>query len=256
MNRYTSVIYFLLVFSISSLVEAQNATQVTNSRILFVVTSHESMGNTGRKTGLHLGEVSHVYKPLHDAGYKIDFVSPKGGRTYMYGANMNDSLIVWFVQNKEAFNDLINAKTPDQINPNDYRAIYFVGGHGAMWDLPSNTQLAKIASNIYEGAGVVAAVCHGPAGLVNIKLNDGELLIKDKRITSFTDKEEIESKQDKVVPFMLESILKERGANFKGADNWQSNVIVDGRLITGQNPASAYPLALEILELLNEPSNN
>ncbi|MEL7120058.1 MAG: nuclear transport factor 2 family protein [Bacteroidota bacterium] len=225
----------------------------TNSkRVLFVITSHEQMGNTGNKTGLHLGEVSHVYKPIHDAGFEIDFVSPKGGSTYMYGANMNDSLSLWMMQEPTAYYKLTHALTPDQIDPSRYAAIYYVGGHGTMWDLPNNDDINSITKTIYENEGVVAAVCHGPSGLVNVKLDNGKYLVDGKKVTAFTDSEERAAQQEKVVPFMLESKLKERGAVFSGADNWQKNVVVDGKLITGQNPASAYELAQEIIKQLQE----
>jgi putative intracellular protease/amidase len=224
---------------------------VKSKRVLFVLTSHEEMGNTGRWTGFHLGEVSHVYKPIHDAGYEIDFVSPKGGQTKMYGANMNDSLSVWMIRNPAAYYKLTNAMTPDQIDPLKYAAIYYVGGHGTMWDLPDHKRLGEITKEIYQGGGVVSAVCHGPSGLLNIKLDNGNLLIQGKKLTSYTDEEERASQQDKVVPFMLEAELRKQGVIYIGAKNWQENVVVDGRVITGQNPASAYKLAKEILKILN-----
>lgn len=221
-------------------------------RVLFVLTSHEKMGDTGRKTGLHLGEVSHAYRPIHDAGYEIDFVSPQGGQTHMYGTDMNDSLNLWFVQNAAAYYRFTHAMTPDQINPSLYSAIYYVGGHGTMWDLPKHEQLNEITRHIYEQEGVVAGVCHGPSGLVNVQLSNGDFLVKGKRLTSFTDAEERAIQQEEVVPFLLESTLRERGAIFVGAENWQKNVIVDERLVTGQNPASAYDLGAEVVKLLEE----
>lgn len=219
-------------------------------KVLFVVTSHEKMGNTSRKTGLHLGEVSHVYKPIHDAGYEVDIVSPKGGKTYMYGTDMNDSLNTWFVRNSTAYYKLTHTLTPKEINPSDYAAVYYVGGHGAMWDLPDHTAIKNITKNIYENNGIVAAVCHGTSGLINIQLSDGVYLIQGKKLTSFTDNEERATKQDKVVPFLLESTLKKRGAIFHSTNNWQKNVVIDQQLVTGQNPASAYPMAQEIVHLL------
>lgn len=221
-------------------------------RVLFVITSHEEMGNTGRKTGLHLGEVSHVYKPIYDAGYEIDFVSPKGGATYMYGADMNDEKSRWMMQEPTAYYKLTHAMTPDEIDPARYAAIYYVGGHGTMWDLPANHSIQKITTAIYENKGVVAAVCHGPSGLVNVKLSNGQYLIQGKKLTSFTDSEEKAARQAEVVPFLLESKLKERGAVFSAEANWEQNVIVDGRLVTGQNPASASQLAQEIIKLLDQ----
>ncbi|MGH1335658.1 MAG: nuclear transport factor 2 family protein [Aureispira sp.] len=219
-------------------------------KILFVVTSHEKMGTSDRKTGLHLGEVSHVYKPLQEAGYEIDFVSPKGGQTYMYGVDINDPMTSWFVQNSTAYYKLTHQLTPKEVAAKDYAAIYYVGGHGTMWDLPNNTALNELTKTIYEQDGIVAAVCHGPSGLVNVQLSNGEYLVKGKKMTSFTDEEEQAARQTKQVPFLLESALRERGAVFSEAENWQKNVVVDGRLITGQNPASAHAMALKMLALL------
>ncbi|MEM8584250.1 MAG: nuclear transport factor 2 family protein, partial [Bacteroidota bacterium] len=183
-----------------------------NKRILFVLTSHEDMGDTGRSTGLHLGEVAHVYKPLAEAGFELDFASPLGGETYMYGADMNDETTRWFVQNPTAWYRFTHAITPDQIDPNKYAAIYFPGGHGTMWDLPNNELLNSATANIYDRGGVVAAVCHGPSGLVNVQLADGQYLVSGKRITSFTDSEEKAAQAAEIVPFLLEEKLRERGA--------------------------------------------
>lgn len=219
-------------------------------RVLFVLTSHEQLGTTERPTGIHLGEVSHVYKPLHEAGFAIDFVSPQGGSTYCYGVDLNDPATNWLIRNSSAYYQLTHAKTPEQIDPTRYAAVYYVGGHGTMWDLPQNETLQHITQVIYENNGVVAAVCHGPSGLVNVTLSNGEYLVNGKELTSFTDSEEQATQQDKHVPFLLESTLRQRGARFSGADNWQEHVVVDGRLITGQNPASAHKLALQLIQLL------
>ncbi len=223
---------------------------IKKERVLFVITSHEKMGDTGRKTGLHLGEVSHVYQPIVEAGYEVDFVSPKGGQTYMYGDNMNDPISLRMIQNPSAYYKLTHAMTPDQVRVDNYAAIYFVGGHGTMWDLPEHSQLTDITKNIYEKDGIVAAVCHGPSGIVNVQLSNGKYLVEGKKVTAFTNQEEAAAGQTNNVPFLLESTLKERGALFQAAENWQNNVVVDGRLVTGQNPASAGDLAQEIIQLL------
>jgi putative intracellular protease/amidase len=221
----------------------------SSKRVLFVMTSHDKFGNTGSKTGLHLGEVANVFKPLAEDGFEIDFVSPKGGKSRIYGMDLNDSVILWFVQNQTAWYRFTHAMKPDDVQAEKYSAVYFAGGHGAMWDLPDNQKLMEIARSIYEKAGVVSAVCHGPAGLVNIKLSNGEYLVKGKILTSFTNAEEKEGNNDKAVPFLLETVLKERGALFKGQPNWEQHVQADGRLITGQNPASAKYIAEEIIKV-------
>ncbi|MDX1920254.1 MAG: type 1 glutamine amidotransferase domain-containing protein [Candidatus Caenarcaniphilales bacterium] len=221
-----------------------------NKKILFVLTSHDKKGSTEQSTGFYLSEATHPHKVLTDAGYQVDFVSPKGGEAPMDGKDLKDPINKAFLENKTYLSQVQNTQTPDQIKPEDYAAIYFAGGHGTMWDLPDNTQLASLASKIYENGGIVAAVCHGPAGLVNIKLSNGDYLVKGKEVSAFTNEEEEAVGLTKVVPFLLEDKLKEHGASFSKAPNFQKHVLVSERLVTGQNPASATGVGEEILKLL------
>lgn len=218
-------------------------------KILFVVTNHENLGNTGEKTGFYLSELTHPWEILKNAGYEIDFVSPNGGKAPIDGLDLNDPVNKMFMDSSDLqkINDTLS---PEKINPKEYTAIHYVGGHGTMWDFPDNYQIQKIASEIYENGGVVSAVCHGPAGLVNLKLSNGDYLVTGKKVNSFTNEEEIAKKLDKVVPFMLETKLRERGALFEKSDLWQEHVTIDGRLVTGQNPASAKRLGEEILKII------
>ncbi|PIE78360.1 MAG: type 1 glutamine amidotransferase domain-containing protein [Candidatus Delongbacteria bacterium] len=208
-------------------------------KILFVVTSHDKKGNTGQKTGYYLGEVSHPWEVLHSAGYEIDFVSPKGGKAPVVGLDMDDPINKKFWNNAIYRNKVENTLKPSEVNPKDYVAIHYAGGHGTMWDFADNSEIAEIARQIYEDNGVVSAVCHGPAGLVNIKLSNGKYLIDGKKVNAFTNEEEISVKLDKVVPYLLESALIAHGAKFEKSDLWQKHVAVDERLVTGQNPQSA-----------------
>lgn len=223
-------------------------------RVLFVLTSHEQLGTTDLKTGFHLGEVSHVYKPLYDVGFSVDFVSPEGGQTHLYGADLNDPTTSWLVRNSSAYYQMTHAMKPADVNPADYAAVYYVGGHGTMWDLPNHKQLNELTRSIYENGGVVAAVCHGLSGLVNVQLTNGDYLVEGKQLTSFTDVEEEATGQATQVPFLLETTLRERGAVFSNQDPWQKHVVVDGRLITGQNPASAAGLAEALIQALQQPN--
>lgn len=222
------------------------------SKILFVVTSHDKLGETGEPTGYYMGEVTHTWKVLKDNGFEIDFVSPKGGELPVYGVDLEDAINKEFLENTEYKNKIDNSFTPSQIKAEDYEAIFFAGGHGTMWDFPNNEELAKIASEIYEKGGVVSGVCHGVAGLLNIKLSNGEYLVKGKKVNAFTNEEETEIKLEKIVPFLLEDALKERGAIFEKSGNWQKHIAVDERLITGQNPQSAYGVGEAMVELLKE----
>lgn len=208
-------------------------------KILFVVTSHGTKGNTGEKTGYYLGEVSHPWEVLHEAGYEIDFVSPEGGNPPVDGFDLSDPVNKKFWEDSVYHEKITHTLTPDKINPGDYAAIFYAGGHGAVWDLPSNDAIANIAAQVYENNGLVGAVCHGPAGIVNIRLSDGEYLVSGKKVNGFTNEEEELVKLTDVVPFLMEDKLKERGGIYEKSAPWQPHVTVDGRLITGQNPQSA-----------------
>lgn len=226
--------------------------QKMEKKILFVVTSHDTKGNTGQPTGYYLGEVSHPWEVLNDAGYEIDFVSPKGGKAPVDGFDLTDPVNKKFWENGPARQKVEHTLTPEAVNPADYSAIFYAGGHGAMWDFADDQRLAAIAAQIYQQNGLVAAVCHGPAGLVNIKLTDGSYLVDGKKINAFTNEEEAAVSMDKVVPFALESKLIERGAKFEKSAPWQTHVVTDQRLITGQNPQSAKAVGQAILAALGE----
>lgn len=142
--------------------------------------------------------------------------------------------------------------TPAEVNPNDYKAIFYAGGQGTMWDFADNIELAKIGQQIYEDGGIVSAVCHGPAGLLNIKLSNGEYLIKDKQICGFSDAEEIAVGTEKVVPYLLEDAIVERGAIYVRRSPWGNCVTSDQRVITGQNPQSAHRVGEAVLKELQK----
>ncbi len=221
-------------------------------KILFVVTSHDKKGSTGAPTGYYLGEVSHAWEVLKNAGYEIDFVSPKGGKAPVDGLDLKDAVNKAFWEDEVYRHKVENTLKPSEVNPADYAAIYYAGGHGTMWDFPEDEAIAAIATRIYENDGVVGAVCHGPAGLVNVRLSDGTYLVDGKKVNAFTNEEETAVKLDNVVPFLLESKLIERGARFEKSGLWQPHVTVDGRLVTGQNPASAKGVGEGVLAVLQE----
>ena len=186
-------------------------------KILFVVTSHGELGDTGKKTGYFLSEVTHPWSVLSPT-FDIDVVSPKGGRPPVDGFNLDDPINRKFWDDPEWQDKMSATKTPEEIDPSQYVAIFYAGGHGAMWDFPDNAKLAEIASKIYENGGYVSAVCHGPAGLLNIKLTGGDLLVKGRKLDSFTNAEEELNGTAKIVPFLLQTALEERGAIFKVMD--------------------------------------
>jgi putative intracellular protease/amidase len=212
---------------------------MATQRVLFVLTSHDTLGTTGKETGFYLSEVTHPYAAFETANIEVEFVSPKGGKAPMIGIDLQDPINKAFLDDAAKIAKVANTQTPDQIDPARYDAIFYAGGHGTMWDFPNNDPLDRIAAAIYEKGGVVGAVCHGPAGLVNIKLADGAYLVDGKTVSSFTNEEEAAVGLSDVVPFLLESTLTERGATHTKAPNFQAHVVVSDRLVTGQNPASA-----------------
>ena len=228
---------------------------MSKRKILMVLTSHRELGNTGKTTGFYVSEASHPYDVfVRQAGYSVDLVSPQGGEPPRDGEDSDDPLNQRFLD--EMSEQLANTMTPDQINPGDYDAIFYAGGHGTMWDFPDNQTLADIAAQIYDAGGVVGAVCHGPAALVNITLSDGSYLVDGKTVNSFTNEEEKAVELDSVVPFLLESKLIERGAKFRKAPNFEAHVETSERLVTGQNPASAKGVATQMWALLEKSTRD
>lgn len=252
MKHLTRFLLSCLLLCGITAIHAQQKTKPMKKKILFVVTSHDTKGSTGEKTGYYLAEVSHAWKVLTDAGYEIDFVSPKGGNPPVDGFDLTDKENKAFWENKYYHNKISNSLKPADVNPKEYVAIYYAGGHGAMWDLPDNTEIAAIAAKIYEQNGIVAAVCHGPAGLVNIKLSNGAYLIAGKKVNGFTNEEEELVKLTKVVPFLLEDQMKNRGGIFEKSAAWQTHVAIDQRVITGQNPQSAKAVGEAVAKALAE----
>ncbi|MEM9977904.1 MAG: type 1 glutamine amidotransferase domain-containing protein [Cyanobacteria bacterium P01_D01_bin.2] len=222
---------------------------MSDKKILMVLTSHGALGNTGKTTGFYVSEASHPYDVfVRQAGYSVDLVSPQGGEPPRDGEDSEDTLNQTFLD--EMADKLAHTMTPDQVNPDDYDAIFYAGGHGTMWDFPENEALARIAASIYGAGGVVGAVCHGPAALVNIKLSDGSYLVDGKIVSSFTNEEEKEVGLADEVPFLLESKLVERGAEFRKSPKFEPHVETSERLVTGQNPASAHGVATQMWALL------
>jgi putative intracellular protease/amidase len=220
-------------------------------RILLALTSHEKLGDTGRTTGFYVPEAAHPFHIFTSSGYEVDFVSVQGGDPPRDGVKPDDAEVATFLREQGA--RLAGTLAPGQLDAAAYSAIFYVGGHGTMWDFPESEDLASLAAAIYDHGGVVGAVCHGPAGLVNLRLGTGAYLVDGKRLTSFTNDEETAVGLIDTVPFALESKLVERGAQFIKAANFAENAVADGRLVTGQNPASAAKTAELVVQVLATP---
>lgn len=224
------------------------STQALAEKVLFVVTNSEKMLNTDVKTGFWLSELTHPYYEITKAGIKVDIASLNGGKAPIdsRSMDMNDSKNKRFLGEKSQL--IENTLKVSDLKPKDYKSIFYVGGYGAMWDLAESDSLARFASQVYESGGLVAAVCHGPAALLKVKLSNGEYLVKGKKLTGFTNKEEKAIGKTKNVPFLLEDELKKRGGRFRSSAIFQKKVVSDSRLITGQNPASALGVGVEIVK--------
>jgi putative intracellular protease/amidase len=219
-------------------------------RVLIATTSHSTKGESGQPTGAYLPEIAHPYEKFRRAGLQVEFASVQGGKVPLDGVADADELSLAFLRDHEA--ELNRSLAAEAVEAGRYDAIFFAGGHGAMWDLPDNEAFARASARIYEEGGVVSAVCHGPAALVNIRLPDGRYLVQGKIVSAFTNEEEAAVKLETVVPFLLADKLVERGARHEAAPVWQEKVVVSERLVTGQNPASASGVAQAVVRLLEQ----
>lgn len=223
-------------------------------KILFVITSHGDLGNTGKKTGLWLSELAEPYFAFRSRGIEITLASPKGGKVPVDPASLEDAhgnpMVKIFLEDDMEL--LEKTASLDQIDFHQYDALFYPGGHGPMWDLSQDKRNAKVLSDFFNHGKIVAAVCHGPAALLG-GVNDetGEPLIKNRALTGFSDTEEKAVGLQDAVPFLLESKIKELGGKYSKAEkDFQSHVVADGSLFTGQNPASAIALAERVIEEL------
>lgn len=221
-------------------------------KILCVVTSNNVKGATGIPTGFWLSELTHPMAKFEAAGYETVLASIKGGKPPIDKDSLDftDAINKKFWDSADFQKKYQNSLKLDEVNAKDYAAIFFAGGHGVMWDFPDSAAIDKVTREIYENGGVVSAVCHGPAALVNVKLSDGSYLVAGKNVTGFTNAEEDEVQGTKIVPFLLADKLNEHGATHHAAANWSDNVVVDGRLVTGQNPASAASVGNAVVKIL------
>jgi putative intracellular protease/amidase len=224
-------------------------------KILMVLTSHDQLGNTGKKTGFWLEEFAAPYYLLTDAGAAITLASPKGGQPPLDPKSdlpeNQTEFTKRFRADTAAQAVLANTKKLTDVSAHDFAAVFYPGGHGPMWDLPDNPTSIALLEAFVKADKPVGAVCHAPVALVNVRGKNGDYLVKGKRVTGFTNSEEEAVGLTNVVPFLLEDRLKERGGIYSQAANWAPYVQVDGKLVTGQNPASSRPGAEALLKILH-----
>lgn len=223
-------------------------------KILMILTSHDQLGNTGKKTGFWLEEFAAPYYVLKEAGAAITLASPRGGQPPLDPKSSlpenQTHLTKRFHTDGDAEAQLAHTEKLTAIEASDFHAVFYVGGHGPMWDMPDNEASIALIEASIAADKPVAAVCHAPVALVNARTRDGEYLIRGKRVTGFSNAEEEAVSLTAVVPFLLEDRLRERGAIYSKSGNWEPYLQVDGKLITGQNPASSELAAEELLKQL------
>ncbi|RZL50599.1 MAG: type 1 glutamine amidotransferase domain-containing protein [Pedobacter sp.] len=221
-------------------------------KILIIVSNANAIGPNNRRTGIFLPEIAHPYAEFNKANYQIDFASLTGETPYLDALNLaNDPQNLEFLIGA-GWENMQKATQLSAVDVSNYDAIFVPGGLAPMVDMPENALLKTVIKETYERNAVVAAVCHGPVALLNVKLSDGSYLVNGKNITSFTDEEE-NGYAVADVPFLLETALTQQGAKFHAAAIWSAHSIADGNLVTGQNPASAKGVAEKMIAILESP---
>lgn len=226
-----------------------------SKRVLHVVTNVAHYTDQSEPTGLWLSELTHAWDVFAANGFLQRIVSPKGGESPLEPRALRwpllDASAKAWLADEERMALLSSTARPDEIDPADYDVIYFTGGHAVMWDFPDDEGLQAITRAIWERGGIVSSVCHGYCGLLNVKLADGSLLVTGKRLTGFAWTEEVLAGVAKKIPYNAEEEMKLRGALYqKALVPFVSHVVVDGRLVTGQNPFSAKATAKQVAALL------
>jgi len=222
-------------------------------KILMVLTSHDQLGDTGRKTGFWLEEFAAPYFVFRDAGAELTLASPKGGQPPIDPKSdlpeNQTTAMARFKEDRSAQKALSQTVRLADLRAEDFDTVFYVGGHGPMWDLVDNPDSIALIESFYNSGKSVAAVCHSPAVLHRVTCN-GVPIVRGKRVTGFTNGEEEAVHLTKVVPFLVEDELKRLGGRYEKVPDWQSFAIVDGHLITGQNPASSTAAAEALMNLI------
>jgi putative intracellular protease/amidase len=227
-----------------------------NMKVLMVLTSHDQLGNTGRKTGFWLEELAAPYYVFKDAGAQITLASPKGGRPPLdpksNEPDFRTDLTRRFENDADAEAQLGSTVRLNSVRQEDYDTVFYPGGHGPMWDLAEDKDSIKLIESFAAAGKTFALVCHAPGVLRHVKTPDGKPLVEGKTVTGFTNGEEEGVGLTKVVPFLVEDELLGLGATFSKVKDWGVHTVADGQLITGQNPASSGPAAKVLIDTLNK----
>ncbi len=230
--------------------------RINQMKVLIVLTSHDKLGNTGRKTGFWLEELAAPYYVFKEAGVDITLASPKGGQPPLDPKSNEPDFQTddtrRFNQDVKALAALASTAKLSEISYGDYDAVFYPGGHGPLWDLAEDRRSISLIEQTYAAGKPVALVCHAPGVLRRVRGTDGKPLVTGKTVTGFTNSEEAAVQLTDVVPFLVEDVLKQIGGTFSAAKDWESHVVKDGLLITGQNPASSKEAARLLIEAVNK----
>jgi putative intracellular protease/amidase len=223
-------------------------------KILIVLTSHDKLGSSGKKTGFWLEEFATPFYILKDAGAEVGLASPKGGQPPMDPLSdlpeRATTSTKRFHEDLAAQAEIASTKPLADVSASDFDAVFYPGGHGPVWDMPNNVASIALIEAFIKDDKPVVAICHGPIALVNARGKDCDYLVRGKRVAGFSNDEEDAGGLTEFVPYLLEDMLRERGAIYSKSANYTPHIQVDGQLITGQNPASAGPAAEALLRLL------
>jgi putative intracellular protease/amidase len=252
-----NLIQFIMAAAILTLSSVSTFAQSGRKvKVLFVLTSHDQLGNTGKKTGFWIEEFATPYYFFTDKNIEVTIATPKGGQAPIdpksNGPSFQTDATKRYYSDATAQKILSSTVKVSSVSQKNFDAIFYPGGHGPMWDLADDKNSIALIKSFYTHNKPIAFVCHGPAALVNVKLNSGEYLIAGKNLTGFCNTEEEAVQLTKVVPFSLEDKLKSRGAIYKKAADWSSYVLEDGLLLTGQNPQSSNEVAQKLFDKIKK----
>ncbi|SMG28886.1 Putative intracellular protease/amidase [Marivirga sericea] len=243
----------ILLFLISFLIGCENIPR-KQEKILFVVSNQNTYGDTNLNASNHFSEIVLPYDVFKERGYQIDFVSPNGGAIPIGYIKTSDSIQKKYLYDADFMKLLKHTQLPKHIDPLNYSAVYYVGGGAAMFGVPENREIQQISRTIYENKGVVSAVCHGTAGIVNLQLSNGKFLYEGKQVNGFPDV--FEDKTDayyKTFPFSIEEAINSNGGKFTySKKGWDNHFVIDGRLVTGQDPSASISVAQKVIKILEE----
>ena len=233
---------------------SSKASNKSGKKILFIVSNAGYYGNSTISTGNSFAEIVNAYDTFVNSGYTVDFVSPNGGDIPLAYINTSDAIQKKYLYNPDFMYAIKNTLSPKEIDYKNYKAVHYIGGGSAMYDVPENLDIQRISMQVYEdNNGIISSVCHGTAGIVNLKTKNGKFLVEGKKVSGYPDSFE---KQDgeyfKHFPFLIQKTIEERGGDFKFSKRNESFVEQDGRIVTGQNFQSSNGVALKIIELIEK----